>query len=167
MQQEMSARFRKWFEYEKDAHAKVVQSLETVPASRRESAEYRKAVAILAHLATARRIWLGRLGVIPLISGSMFPEDPQLADVSDALDQVHDLWTTYLAGMTDLELARTFEYQSLDAGRFRNVIEDTLTQLFGHSSYHRGQIASLVRAAGGEPAVTDYIYWCREPAPAG
>jgi uncharacterized damage-inducible protein DinB len=104
MQQEMSARFRKWFEYEKDAHAKVLQSLETVPASRRDSAEYRKAVAILAHLATARRIWLGRLGVIPLTSGSMFPEDPQLADVSYALDQIHDLWTTYLAGMTDLEL---------------------------------------------------------------
>ena len=167
MQQEMSARFRKWFEYEKDAHAKVVRSLASVPSSRRDSPEYSKAVAILAHLAAARRIWLGRLGVIPLTSGSMFPEDAQLADVSDALDQIHDLWTTYLAGMTDLELARTFEYQSLDAGRFRNVIEDILTQLFGHSSYHRGQIASLVRAAGGEPAVTDYICWCREPVPTG
>jgi DinB family len=41
------------------------------------------------------------------------------------------------------------------------------TQLFGHSSYHRGQIATLVRTAGGEPAATDYIYWCREPAPEG
>jgi hypothetical protein len=28
-----------------------------------------------------------------------------------------------------------------------------------------GQIAMLVRAAGGEPAVTDLIYWCRESAP--
>jgi uncharacterized damage-inducible protein DinB len=46
------------------------------------------------------------------------------------------------------------------------LVEDILAQLFGHSSYHRGQIAMLVRAAGGEPAVTDLIYWCREGVPA-
>ena len=69
----------------------------------------------------------------------------------------------YLAKLSDDELAQRIEYNSLDAGRFGNRIEDILTQLFTHSAYHRGQIASLVRAAGGEPAATDYIYWCREP----
>jgi uncharacterized damage-inducible protein DinB len=167
MPHELADRFRKWFEYEKDAHAKVVKSLESVPTDRRGSPEYRKAIAILAHIAAARRIWLGRFGVIPLSPGSMFPEDPELAEVSDRLGQIHALWTNYLAGMTDAELARTFDYQSLDAGRFRNTIEDILAQLFGHSAYHRGQIASLVRAAGGEPAATDYIYWCREPVTQG
>ena len=70
----------------------------------------------------------------------------------------------YLERVSDDDLLRTFEYQSLDAGRFCNRIADILTQLFGHSLYHRGQIAMLVRAAGGEPAVTDFVYWCREPA---
>jgi uncharacterized damage-inducible protein DinB len=167
MQPDMTARFRKWFEYEKDAHAKVVQSLESVPPERRDSPEYRKALAILAHLAAARRIWLGRLGVIPLAPAAMFPEGVQLAEVARMLNEIHDLWTTYLANLTELDLARTFEYQSLDAGRFRNLVEDILTQLFGHSSYHRGQIASLVRAAGGEPAATDYIFWCRVAASDG
>jgi uncharacterized damage-inducible protein DinB len=41
------------------------------------------------------------------------------------------------------------------------LLADILAQLFGHSWYHRGQIAMLVRAAGGEPAVTDRIDWCR------
>ena len=58
-----------------------------------------------------------------------------------------------------------FEYQSLDAGRFRNRIEDILAQLYGHSWYHRGQIACWSAPAGGEPAVTDFVYWCREPVP--
>src|SRR5438270_727490 len=31
----MAERFRRWFEYEKDAHAKVLRSLETVPDGRR------------------------------------------------------------------------------------------------------------------------------------
>ena len=78
------------------------------------------------------------------------------------IDQETEAWY-YLSKITDDEIGRTFEYLSLDAGRFRNRIEDILTQLFGHSWYHRGQIAMLVRAAGGEPAITDLVYWCREP----
>ncbi len=45
------------------------------------------------------------------------------------------------------------------------MVADVLTQLHGHSLYHRGQIASLVRAAGGEPAKTDFIFWSRESVP--
>ena len=58
-----------------------------------------------------------------------------------------------------------FEYQSLDGPWFRNSVEDILTQLFGHSWYHRGQIAALIRALGEEPAVTDFVFWARDLIP--
>jgi uncharacterized damage-inducible protein DinB/GNAT superfamily N-acetyltransferase len=157
----LADRYRRWFDYEKDAHGKVVRSLESVPAERRSSSEFKKAVGLLAHLVAARRIWLTRLGVMPASGGSVFPENAILEDVAKELGAVQERWSTYLSTITDAEIGRTFEYQSLDAGRFRNAIDDILTQLFGHSSYHRGQIAILVRAAGGEPAVTDFVYWCR------
>ena len=88
-----------------------------------------------------------------------------MAEAADLLQSAHGPWAEYLARVTDGELGRMIEYQSLDAGRFRNRVEDVLAQLFGHSSYHRGQIAMLVKAAGGEPAVTDLIYWCRQVVP--
>jgi uncharacterized damage-inducible protein DinB len=72
-------------------------------------------------------------------------------------------WTKYLNGLNDAELARVFEYQSYDGSRFRNSVEDIFTQLFGHSWYHRGQIAHLLRTMGAEPAVTDFVFWAREP----
>ena len=162
MSEEMVQRFRRWYEYEIDAHAKVVRSLQSVPPERRTSPEYLKAISILAHLATVRRVWLGRLGVIPLAPGSLFPEGKELSEVADDLRDIQTRWSAYVSRLTDQDLSRSVEYQSLDAGRFRSLVEDILAQLFGHSSYHRGQIASLVRAAGGEPAVTDYIYWSRE-----
>jgi uncharacterized damage-inducible protein DinB len=165
MSQDMISRYRRWFEYEQNAHAKVVESLETVPADRRSGPEFRRAVAILSHVIAARRMWLGRLGVIPISPTPLFPEGAELGKVADELRSVEARWTEYFGRLTDEDLGRVFEYQSLDAGRFRNRIEDILAQLFGHSSYHRGQIAMLVRAAGGEPAVTDLIYWCREPVP--
>ena len=155
--------YRRWFEYEKDAHAKVVRSLESVPAERRSMREFRRAVTLLGHLTAARRVWLCRLGIISEMPTSFFPEDIDLVATVAELQAIQGHWDAYLARLTDEELGRTFEYKSLDAGRFRNRVEDILAQLFGHSSYHRGQIAMLVRAAGGEPAVTDLIYWCREP----
>jgi uncharacterized damage-inducible protein DinB len=161
---ELLDRFRRWFEYEQDAHAKVLASFETVPPERRDGREFHKAVSLFAHIVAARRVWLFRLGVIPT-AGALFLDDenPDVARVSAEWAEVRELWAGYLASVTDAGLARVFEYQSFDAGRFRNRVEDILTQLFGHSWYHRGQIAVLVRAAGGTPAITDLIYWCREP----
>jgi uncharacterized damage-inducible protein DinB len=163
MARDLAERYQRWFEYERDAHAKVVGSLETVPPERRSTPEFSRAVTLLAHIAAARRIWLYRLGIISRPPESFFPENVALADVVAELHEIQDRWTEFLSRIDDAELARSFEYQSLDAGPFRNRIEDILTQLFGHSWYHRGQVAMLVRAAGGEPAVTDLIYWCREP----
>jgi uncharacterized damage-inducible protein DinB len=167
MASELVERYRRWLDYESDAHAKVVRSLESVPGERRSAPEFRKAVDLLAHVVGARRMWLGRFGVAPPAAGPLFPSGAGLAGVVAELRSVEGMWAEFLGRATDADLARVFEYQSLDAGRFRNRVEDILTQLFGHSWYHRGQIAMLVRAAGGEPAVTDFVFWCREPVPAG
>jgi uncharacterized damage-inducible protein DinB len=163
MSNPLTERFRRWFDYERDAHAKVFASLETVSPEGRDTAEYRKAVSVLAHIVAARRIWLGRIGRIPLTSGPLFPTNLTAADVAAQWNEVSSAWTGYLDELDDAALERVLEYQSLDSVRFRNRLEEILTQLFGHSSYHRGQIASLVKLAGGQPAITDFIYWCREP----
>jgi uncharacterized damage-inducible protein DinB len=165
MSRDLAARFQRWFEHERHAHEEVLRSLESVPDDRRAGPEFAKAVSILAHVAAARRVWLVRLGVIAGQQGTLSPERVSLAEAAELLHLVHGPWAEYLAHATDEEIGREVEYQSLDAGRFRNRVEDILAQLFAHSSYHRGQIAMLVRAAGGKPAVTDLIYWCRESAP--
>ncbi len=161
----MSERYRRWFEYERDAHAKVVRSLESVPVDRRTGPEFQKGVSLLGHIVAARHMWLFRLGRMPNPPEQFFPQGESLADLTAHMQAIQDRWTDYLGQLTDEDLQGVFEYQSLDAGTFRNRIEDILTQLYGHSLYHRGQIATLVRAAGGEPAATDFVYWCRERVP--
>ncbi|MFO0848668.1 MAG: DinB family protein [Gemmataceae bacterium] len=155
--------YRRWFEYETDAHAKVLASLATVPSDRRPGPEFKRAVNLFAHVTGARQIWLFRLGVIPNPPEHLFPECAEFEPLAQHWEDVRQKWADYFGRLTDAELDRVFEYTSFDGGRFRNRIGDVLTQLFGHSWYHRGQIAMLVKQAGGTPAVTDLIYWCREP----
>jgi uncharacterized damage-inducible protein DinB len=156
-------RFRHWFEYEQDAHAKVLASLETVPEDRRSAPEFRRALAIFGHVVAARRAWLGRLGIAPPYTGELFPAEVELSRLKDDCREIERLWVDAYAALDDSALERVVEYRSFDGNRFRNSVEEILTQLFGHSWYHRGQIAMLVRGAGGQPAITDLIYWCREP----
>ncbi|MBI4750514.1 MAG: DinB family protein [Acidobacteria bacterium] len=155
------SRFRRWFEYEQDSHTRVLASLEAVPAALRSADGFQQALDLMGHIVAARRIWLYRLGALqekPVV----FPKNVTLDELPAQFEATHAAWSDYLNSVTDDDLVKTFEYQSLDGKPFRNTVEDILAQLFGHSWYHRGQIASRIKAIGGTPAVTDLVFWSRE-----
>lgn len=154
-------KYRRWFKYEQDSNAKVLASLQAVADPLRAMPQFQKAVDLLAHLVAARNMWLHRLGYgnQPL---ELFPTETPLTRLPELLDEMQDAWRSYFESLTDTELVRRFEYASYDGPRFSNTVEDVLTQLYGHSLYHRGQIAMLLRSIGAEPAPTDFIYWARE-----
>jgi uncharacterized damage-inducible protein DinB len=158
----MIERYRRWFEYEKDSHAKTLESLDGVSSHLRGSEEFGKALYLMGHIIAGRRMWLFRLGFLKE-NTELFPGVTDLVDLAAQLSEMESLWSQYLSQLGDTELKRIFEYTSYEGGRFRNSVEDILTQLFGHSWYHRGQIAMLLRSIGAEPAVTDFVFWAREP----
>ena len=155
-------RYRSWFDYEARAHEKVLRSLHSVPAAHREAPEFRKALELVGHIVAGRWLWLNRFGVTQSGPPELFPGDVALEELDSLVDEMHIAWTAYLSRLDETELAREFDYQSFEGPRYRNTVEDLLTQLFGHSWYHRGQIAALVRSLGGMPAGTDYVFWKRQ-----
>jgi uncharacterized damage-inducible protein DinB len=156
--------FQRLFEYEKDAHARTLQSLRAAAEKHGSSPEFAQALELAMHLVAARFMWLHRFGVREKRPENWFPPVREIAELETVFDAMHAEWSSYLARLDDTELARTFEYQTSDAGRFRSAVGDILIQLFGHSWYHRGQIALLLRRMGAEPAPTDFVFWTREPA---
>jgi len=158
----MIERYRRWFEYEKDSHAKTLQSLNGVAPDLRSTDEFAKALYLMGHIIAARRMWLFRLGFLNE-KVELFPGASSLEALQAQLAETEEFWSQYLTQLDQAELDRVFEYASYEGPRFRNSVEDILTQLFGHSWYHRGQIAMLLRSIGAEPAVTDFVFWTREP----
>jgi uncharacterized damage-inducible protein DinB len=153
--------YRRWLEYEQASHAKVVAALRAVPEEKRATEAFRQAVDLVVHLVGARRLWLERLGGAPA-APDLFPSGLALEEAVRRLAEIEAAWTGYLGKLDDAEAERTFEYQSLEGDWYRNTIADILTQVFGHSWYHRGQIAWLLRSMGCEPAQTDFVFWARE-----
>jgi len=163
MTRTIATRFQRWFAYERDAHEKLRRSFETVPEERRADAAYQDALDLLGHLIAARAMWLFRMGAAEEGPAELFPKGESLDALSARQAAVEASWSAYLESLDDAALASSFTYRSYEGERYRNQMEDILTQLFGHSWYHRGQIARAIRSLGGEPAVTDLIFWTREP----
>lgn len=165
MQNKTIVQYKTWFEYEKDAHAKTISSLKTVPEEGRKTKEFQKAVDLFAHIVGARILWLYRFGFLKDKTENLFPTNVKIEELSLMVDKMYSVWDDYFNKLDEKEFNRIFEYKSTENLWYTNKIEEIITQLFGHSWYHRGQIAMLVRIAGGTPAETDYVYWKRKPIP--
>lgn len=74
----MIDRYRRWFDYEKDSHAKTIASLHAVPMELRDSEAFRKAVYLLGQIVAARRMWLFRFD-IAVPNAELFLQDVTLA----------------------------------------------------------------------------------------
>ena len=157
------AYYRRLFDYERESSAKLLASLETVPDSRRESPEFRRALDLLAHIAASRLMWLYRLGVESMAPDSYTPVGLTVGETSELLVRAETGWSGYLAGLAERDMDEPLEYTSVSSGRFRSTKSEIFTHLAGHGWYHRGQIAALIRVAGGTPPMTDFMFWSRTP----
>ena len=113
----------------------------------------------MGHIIAAELLWLSRMEGRP----SPLPVWPELS-VEDCEERQRDLssqLTRSLAGWAN-PLSRQVRYTNSKGEAWTSTVEDILTHLVIHSAYHRGQIASDVRAAGLEPAYTDYIHAVRQ-----
>jgi uncharacterized damage-inducible protein DinB len=146
------ARFHRMFEHDTWANATVLDALRAGPAPD-------QARAWIAHIIAAERLWLARLRQEP----PTMPVWPDL-DLDECAAELAGLqgdWTRWLETLDQDGLGDGVAYRNSKGEFWTSIVGDVLTHVLLHGSYHRGQIASAVRAAGGEPAYTDFIHAVR------
>jgi uncharacterized damage-inducible protein DinB len=140
---------RRLLRYDHWANREVVRALratrEPVP----------RALQRLAHIVAAEQLWLDRL----LRRPPRLAVWPDLSvEQSEALvDEMAWAWNGYLGELTAARLRERIAYTNSKGQPWTNTVADVLHHVVMHSVYHRGQIAGDLRAAGSEPAYTDFI----------
>jgi uncharacterized damage-inducible protein DinB len=76
--------------------------------------------------------------------------------------EVGELWRKYLEASAPDDLTKTVSYKNSKGEPWTSTVEDVVTHVLFHSTYHRGQIASFMRASGDTPAYTDFIHAVRQ-----
>ncbi len=119
-----------------------------------------KALRFMAHIVAAEWLWLVRMKQWK----QEFPVWPEWTrEQSEAqAGKLPPLWQELLRGMKPAGLDQPTTYLSSKGESWTSTCGDILTHVVLHSSYHRGQIATELRAAGLTPAYTDYIHAVRQ-----
>ena len=118
-----------------------------------------RALELFDHVLGAEAEWLARLEQRP----SAIPIWPSfnLAECRAAVLRNREAYAAYLSRLSPDDLDRRVPYRNSRGVAFESRVEDILLHVAMHGSYHRGQVALLVRAAGEEPNATDYIAFVR------
>lgn len=115
-----------------------------------------RALRIFAHIVATEWLWIARLrGTEPRLA--VWPE-LTLEQSAMEIDALRDAWSGYLH---EAVFDTVIEYTNSAGEHWSSRVGDVLTHVILHGAYHRGQIATIVRDGGDEPAYTDYIHCTR------
>jgi len=114
------------------------------------------ALRLLGHIIAAEWLWLARLGWNAK-KLDVWPE-LTLEQCATEVDWLLDAWKVLLR---DADQSATVEYLNSKGETWTSRIEDVFLHVVLHGSYHRGQIAMVIRQEGEEPPYTDFIHATR------
>jgi uncharacterized damage-inducible protein DinB len=153
MSDSMKDHFTRLFQHVEWADARVLESLRAAQHPQRRSLE------LYSHILGSEHVWLSR------ITGTI-----QQVDVWPVLtlDECEKLGKENITAFRDLVsrltpdlLEKPITYRNSAGDQFTSTVEEMLTHVAMHGSYHRGQIAAALRAGGDTPNPTDYIAFVR------
>ena len=119
-----------------------------------------KALHLLAHTISAQKLWLERLQRTPQTM-AVWPS-AAIEDCAALVDEMQTAWKNYLTSLTPADLEKGVDYRNSKGESWSSRVDDILTHVLMHSAYHRGQVALEMRAAGLQPAYTDFIHGVRQ-----
>src|SRR6266567_4820369 len=131
---------RRLFRYDDWANREVLTALTSLSSPSRQS------IQLLAHILSAEKLWFERLTLQPQ-SLPVWP-DFGLPQCEILHRELSVLWRDYLRQMDEAGIDQTVTYKNSNGESFDSRVEDVLTHVAMHGTYHRGQIAADLRAAG-------------------
>jgi uncharacterized damage-inducible protein DinB len=115
----------------------------------------------MIHLVGAEKVWLERFHGRPQ---PFLTENPpkSLAELKLVWEKVGYDTAKWIASMNDRKLGETFTMTTTTGTTYTHVFWQAFQHLVNHSSYHRGQVVTLMRQLGAKPPATDLIRFYRE-----
>jgi uncharacterized damage-inducible protein DinB len=117
----------------------------------------------MIHLVGAEKIWLERFQGAPKPFLTEHPPKT-LEELKAVWEKVGYDTAKWLGTMSDKSLAGTFTMKTAKGDTFTHTYWEAFQHLVNHSSYHRGQIITMMRQLGVKPPGTDLILFYRETA---
>ena len=115
-----------------------------------------------AHIVAGEWVWLRRwTGTNPTAMPD-WAKAPSFPELAAKFVEIEAERAAFLRSLTDADLARPLAYILFSGQHDSQPLQAQLQHIVNHSSYHRGQVATMLRQVGAKPTGTDFITYCRE-----
>jgi len=158
---------RELYGYNRWANARIfetVRPLTPEQLARDLGSSYPSVRDTLVHVVGAEWLWLERWrGTSP--KTVLGPADFPRADTLEARwREVEADQRVFLDGLTEERLASMVRYVNLQGQPWEYPLWRQMVHLVNHSSYHRGQVAAMLRQLGSRAVSTDFLVFHDEVA---
>lgn len=117
----------------------------------------------VTHLTDADDLWLTR--IVDGNSPPQMPDNKRFKSLSEFMKHLMNVGhrkAKFVMELTDEGLARKITYTNTHGKTFVQPLHELLQHLLFHGQYHRGQMASCLRALGKQPPETDMVVYYRQ-----
>jgi uncharacterized damage-inducible protein DinB len=158
----------KLFAYSRWANGKMLDSVAALTAeefTRPVGGSFGSVQGTLAHLYGADRVWLERWHGRSPRSLPPAQEVPALAILREKWVEVQRAQKSFVEGLTAERLAETLTYLNFQGETWSYPLGEAMIHVTNHGTYHRGQVATLLRQLGKSAVSTDYLRYLDAGAP--
>ncbi|MHB8652242.1 MAG: DinB family protein [Terriglobia bacterium] len=148
------------YDYNKWANARVldaVSKLNSEQFTRDLENSFRSVRETLVHTLSAEWIWLERWKGISPKSMLGAAELTDLEAIRTRWDKVESERAEFIRSLTPERLQAAISYVNTRGQAFAYPLWQMMVHVVNHSTYHRGQITTLIRQVGGKPVATDLL----------
>lgn len=116
----------------------------------------------LVHIVGAEHIWLSRWIGQPA-NKLLDPKDySTIPAIRQKWDDVEQDMSDFVSNLTEENLSATVTYRTTEGKQLSNPLWEMMQHVVNHSTYHRGQIVTMLRQLGVKPIGTDLITFYRQ-----
>lgn len=148
----MKKYFLKLYEYNIWANKRVLNALNS------QNVLDEKILGLLGHIVAAQFLWLHRIKGLPAPGVKLWGAYT-LPQLNTMAEMAGNQWLEFVKSTENFD--REMSYRNYTGDPYTNNVENIMIHLVNHSSYHRAQIAMLLRQKGFEPVNTDFITYDR------
>ncbi|HCW09148.1 MAG TPA: hypothetical protein DGG95_17465 [Cytophagales bacterium] len=148
----MKKYFLKLFQYNAWANQRVMLALS------KQNVTDEKIVSLMGHVAAAEMLWLHRIKGLPKPDVKLWG-NYALGELREMFEKIDDQWIKFIESTEQFD--RELSYTNYTGDPFVNNVETIIIHTANHASYHRAQVALLIRQKGFDPVNTDFITYDR------
>jgi uncharacterized damage-inducible protein DinB len=141
--------------------AQVLRELDDEIFFRENKSSFPSIAMTALHMWGAQFIWLKRMEGLSLGAFPHVGLRDKIISLDGLVQSSEDI-QKFIESKDEAFLTSTYAYKNLKGDPFEDSYEDTLFHVVNHSTYHRGQIITMLREAGVANVVsTDLIHYLR------